>query len=144
MHTGIFGSNFVQAQSELTYKGTVMKEGKKLPPAKVREIMAGNNEALKSYNTGQALGVTGVVLASSGGFLLGFELGAFLGGREVNIAVLGAGAGGLAIGLVFALVGDSQVRKSVMLYNLKLNNNQIPYQVHLGFTKTGVGLSLRF
>ena len=136
--------SFVQAQSELTYKGGVMQDGTRLTPVKVREVMSGNSEALKTYNSGQALGTAGIIFSGIGGGLIGWDLGTRLGGGEGNGTLLAVGAAGIGVGLVFAFIGDANVKKSVTLYNSKLSGNTLSYQVNFGFTQTGVGFSMRF
>ena len=137
-------AGFAQAQSELTYKGGVIQDGTKLTPIKVREVMSGNSEALKTYNSGQALGTAGVIFAGIGGGLLGWDLGTRLGGGEGNGTLLAIGAVGTGVGLCFALIADAKVKKSVTLYNSKLSSNSVSYQINFGFTQTGVGFSMRF
>ena len=136
--------SFVQAQSELTYKGGVMQDGTKLTPTKVREVMSGNSEALKTFNSGQALGTVGVIFGGIGGGLIGWDLGTRLGGGEGNGTLLAIGGVTTGIGLVFALIGDANVKKSVTLYNSRLSNNSVSYQINFGITQTGVGFSMRF
>jgi len=87
----VLTAGFAHAQSELTYKGGVLKDGTKLAPAKVREIMSGNSEALKMYNSGRALGTTGMIFGGVGGFLVGFDLETRLGGGEGNGTLLAVG-----------------------------------------------------
>jgi len=140
----ILTANFAQAQSELTYKGGVMQDGTRLTPTKVREIMSGNSEALKMFNSGQALGITGMILGGIGGGLIGWDLGARLGGGKGNGTLLVVGAATAGVGLCFALIGDANVKKSVTLYNSTLSSNTGSYQINFGFTQTGIGLSMRF
>ena len=140
----VWTASFVKAQSELTYKGGVMQNGIKLTPAKVREAMSENSEALKTYNSGQALGTAGVIFAGIGGGLIGGDLGTRLGGGEGNGTLLAVGAVGIGVGLGFALIGDAKVKQSVTLYNSKISSNSVSYQVNFGFTPTGIGLSMRF
>ena len=140
----VLTANFAQAQSELTYKGNVMQDGTRLTPANVREIMSENSEALKTFNSGQALGTVGNVFGGVGGGLIGWDLGARLGGGEGNGTLLAIGAVVTGVGLGFALIGYAKVKKSVTLYNSKLNDNSVSYQINFGFTQTGIGFSMRF
>jgi hypothetical protein len=138
----VLTANFVQAQSELTYRGGVVQDGVKLTPVKVREVMSVNNEALRAYNSGQAFGTVGIVFAGVGGGLVGWDLGTRLGGGEGNGTLLAVGAVGVGVGLGFALIGDAKVKKSITLYNSKLNSNSLSYQINFGFTQTGIGFSM--
>jgi hypothetical protein len=140
----ILTSCFSHAQSELTYKGGVRQSGIILRPAQIRDVMSGNSEALKTYNSGKAIGTVGVVFCCIGGGLIGWDLGTRLGGGEGNGTLLAVGGVSVGVGLVFALIGDSNVKKSVTLYNSKLSSNSVSYHVNLGFTQTGVGFSMCF
>jgi hypothetical protein len=106
--------------------------------------MAGNSDALRQYNSGRTLFVTGQVIAYPCAFMLGWDLGARIsGGSEYgNGARLAAGATGTVVGLIVALIGDRQIKKSVSLYNS--NAGAVSYQIDFGFTQTGIGLSMRF
>ena len=140
----VFTVSFVQAQSDLTYKSGVIQDGTRLTPDKVRELMSGNSEALTTYNNGMALGTVGTIFGGIGGGLIGWDLGTRLGGGQGNGKLLAVGAVSTGVGLVFALISEANLKKSVTLYNSKLSNNTISYQVNFGFTQTGVGLSMRF
>jgi hypothetical protein len=96
------------------------------------------------YNSGQTIGKVGVVFGGIGGGLIGWDLGTRLGGGEGNGTLIAAGAGVIGIGLSLALIGDSNVKKSVTMYNSRLSSNSVPYQMNFGFTQTGVGLTMRF
>jgi len=132
------------APPELTYNGGIMQNGVKLKPGKVREVMSGNREALKVYNSGKVFGIAGYVFYNIGGYLVGWDLGTRLGGGKGNGTLLAVGAAGFGLGLGFAFIGDAKVKKSVMLYNSKQNNNLVSYQMNFGFTQTGIGLYMRF
>jgi hypothetical protein len=106
--------------------------------------MAGNSQALSTYNTGRTIGMVGVVLSGVGGGLIGWDLGQQAAGGEGS-ATIGAGAAFVGIGLVVAVIGDSKVKKSVTLYNSRLmGSNSVPAQLKFGFTQNGVGLNMRF
>ena len=140
----VLSASFAQAQSELTYKGGVMRDGVKLTHAEVKKVMTGNGEALKTYNSGQALGIVGIIFSGIGGGLVGYDLGTRLGGGEGDGTLLVVGAVSIGVGVGFALFGDAKVKKSVALYNSKLSNNSISYQINFGVTQTGIGFSMLF
>ena len=139
----------ISTPSELIYKNQglqsgIYQNGIRLNAKQVRGVMSGNREALKMYNSGQTLGMVGIIFSGIGGGLIGWDLGMRLGGDDGNGTVLAVGAVGIVVGLGFALIGDANVKKSVPLYNSKLNSNFVSYQINFGFTQTGVGLSMRF
>ena len=138
------------AQSELIYKsqawsnknGGTFQNGTKLSPNEVREVMSGNSEALKSYNSGRGLLITGCVVAYPCAAMLGWDLGTRTGGGKGNGTLLAVGATGTVVGIIMGFCGEGKMKKSVQLYNSKANNNTVSYQ--FGFTQTGVGFSMRF
>ena len=142
----------VSAQSELIYKsqawsnknGGTFQSGTKLSPSEVREVMSGNSEALKSYNSGRGLLITGCVVAYPCAAMLGWDLGTRTGGGKGNGTLLAVGATGTVVGIIMGFCGEGKMKKSVQLYNSKTNNNTVSYQVNFGFTQTGVGFSMNF
>ena len=141
----VFTANFAQAQSELIYhKGAIMQDGTKLMPPKVKEVMSGNSEALKTYKSGQIFLGAGTFSSGIGVCMIGWDLGTRLGGGEGNGTLLAVGAVVWGVGLGFVLIGDAKTKKSVTLYNSTLSSNSVSYQINFGFTPTGVGLSIRF
>jgi len=150
---GITFSLGVFAQSELNYKNGVWQNGEKIYPAKVRTLLAKNDEALRLYNSGRALHVTGQVIAFPCAFLMGWDLGSRLAKGEGNNALLISGAAGTAIGLIMSLSGEGQMKKSVSLYNAtkaKKKEQFIPLEqviiqeINLGMTQNGVGIIMSF
>lgn len=146
---GIILCTDVFAQSELTWKSSAVRSGgifqgeTKLKANRVREAMAGNSEALKQYNSGRALFITGQVIAYPCAFMLGWDLGARIGGGEAgDNTLLSAGATGTVVGLIIMFIGDNKLKKSVSLYNSKAGT--VSYRIDFGFTQTGIGLSMRF
>ena len=125
----------VSAQSELTHSfaGNIRQNGKPVRTKQVKELMSANSEALKTFKTGNAITYTGVGLMFGGlGYVLFGDGDAKIGG-----AVFG-------VGLITGIVGESLRKKSVRLYNSKLNTSSIQYQINFGFTQTGIGVAMRF
>ena len=136
----------LSAQTELVQRGgNVLQNGTKLNPEQVRALMTDNSEALAQYNSGRSLFITGQVIAIPSAFMLGYDLGARLGGGEGNGTVLAVGAVGTAVGLILGFSGESKIKSSVSLYNSsKVNKDAISYQVNFGLTQTGIGFSVIF
>jgi hypothetical protein len=140
----------VSAQSELSFsssmwtRGGVSQDGTLIRPAQVREVMAENNEALRLYNSGRALYIAGLCIAVPGAAVLGWDLGARLGGGEGNGTLLGIGAAATVTGFIVSILGEGRMRNSVQLYNLGVGRGQ-EVSLNFGFTSEGgVGLSMRF
>jgi hypothetical protein len=91
---------------------------RKLAPAEVREYMKANTEAYKLFNKSRTLNTVSVVLGVVGGFMVGYELGASLGGnRDINWGVMGAGLGLTGVSIAFDIGSKSSGKKAVRLYN---------------------------
>ena len=137
--------SFAQAQTPLTYYEGNVIEGTRLSNAKVKALMSGNSEALKSYNTGYAFNMAGMVFGIAGGGLVGWEIGTRLDGKKGNNTLLIAGLSSIGVGVGLAFIGDANIRKSIRLYNSKLRGNSLSYQVDFGLMQTGgVGFNMRF
>ena len=134
----------ISTQYKLSYHNGVQQNGTKLTTEQVRIVMSGNNEALQQYNNGRSLKIAGQWFAYPGAFLLGWDLGMRLAGGEGNEVILGIGAAAFLVGEIMIISGESKVKTSVRLYNSKVSNNTISYQINFGLTQTGVGLSMRF
>ena len=141
----------VSAQSsELSFtsgmwrRGGVWQDGTIISPAQVRGVMSENNEALRQYNSGRSLFIVGLCVATPSAAVLGWDLGARLGGGEGNGMLLGIGAAGVVTGFVISMIGEGRIRNSVQLYNAGANS-VASYQINFGFTQSGgIGLSMRF
>jgi len=131
------------ASSELSYNNGVWRNNVNIDPDQVREIMSGNSEALQKYNSGRSLFIVGQVIAYPSAFLLGWDLGARMGGGGGNGALLGVGLAGTAIGLIMAFSGESQMKTSVELYN-STAKTATSRQINFGLTQMGVGLCMKF
>ena len=129
---------------ELSYSNGVWQNNVKINPSQVREIMSGNSEALQKYNGGRSLYIAGQIIAVPCAALLGWDLGARLGGGEGNVTLLGVGAAGTAVGLIMSYLGQGQMKTSLQLYNSALNNNATSYQLNFGVTQNGIGLCMKF
>jgi len=116
---------------------------KKLTPIQVRQLYDGNIEALSKYNSGRTFGIIGNIIALPSAFIFGWQLGSSLGGGEINKEVLAISGVGTAVGMIMALVGDGSIKKSVKIYNSKIENEN-SVQLNMGFTTSGIGLCLSF
>jgi len=143
---------YVSSKPPLTYDNGVWQDGTKIRPAQVREMMSENDEALQEYKHGRGAFVVGQIIAYPCAFLLGWDLGARLLGWDLgarygkgNDVCLVIGLAGTAVGIIMALTGESQMRKSVSLYNASLMHGTTTYSLNFGITGSGgVGFTLNF
>jgi len=131
--------------SELIYQnGNVFQNGRRLEPSQVQTVMANNSNALKSYNTGRTFTVIGTVIGMPCAAMFGWDLGGRMAGAEGNNTLLIVGATGTAVAILFELVGMSNVKKSVTLYNSTSSNSSIITKLSFGVTHKGVGFYMQF
>ncbi len=77
-----------------------------------------NKKSMDLYNGAQALMVLGYVFAIPGGAIAGYAVGTALGsGQPVNLPALGIGGGLGVLGVVFGLISDGSVKKSIDNFN---------------------------
>ena len=135
----------VSSKLPLTYNNGVWQDGTKIRPAQVREMMSGNSGALQLYNSGREVFVVGNAFACSAAFVLGLDLGLYLVSGKSNNILLGIGLAGTIIGITMIFTSESQMRKSVSLYNASLMHGTTAYSLNFGITKSGgVGFTLKF
>ena len=136
---------YVSSQPPLIYDSGVRQGGTKVRPEQVREMMLGNSEALQEYNHGRGAFVAGQIIAYPCAFLLGVDLGARTFGRGGSGVLLGIGIAGTVGGILVTLSGESQMRKSVSLYNASVMHGTMACTLNFGITGSGgVGLTLDF
>ena len=88
--------------------------------------------------------MAGQVVAYSCAFLLGWDLGARTYGKGNDVCLV-IGIAGTAIGIIITLSGESQMKKSVSLYNASRMHGTTAYTLNFGITKSGgVGFTLKF
>ena len=136
---------YVSSQPPLIYDSGVRKNGTKIKPEQVREMMLGNSEALQEYNYGRGAFVAGQIIAYPCAVLLGVVLGAYTFGRGCSGVLLGIGIAGTVGGIIITLSGESQMRKSVSLYNASVMHGTTACTLNFGITGSGgVGFTLNF
>ena len=116
---------------------------KKLTPIQVRQLYDGTNEALGKYNTGRAFSTIGNVIGLPAAFIMGYQLGKSIAGREINKDALAISSICTATGMILILVGDGSIKKSVRIYNSEIESKN-SVQLNMGFTTSGIGLCLSF
>lgn len=86
------------------------------------------------------------VFGLAGGFLIGWPLGSLVGGRDPNWALVGIGAGLIAIGIPFSGSAVRHAKESVRIYNEGLPTIGINHEmeINLGFKGNGVAFNLKF
>jgi len=124
--------------------GIKIWQGKnRLSSADIRHLYAGYPEAQRLFNSGKSLNTFGNVIALPSAFVFGFELGTRLAGGSINPTLFVSSCIGLVGGLALGAIGNGQIKKSVKLYNTKIESAHV-IKLRLGITNNGIGLCLRF
>ena len=135
----------VQKDSIEVKKSGFAKNGKILKPKELLSIMQTNPASYETMKIAKTNYDVGNVFASAGGFLIGWQLGAVVGGRRGNWAVAGIGAALTATAIPFIAAYAKHAKKAVNTYNNGMN--QIGYNkvyVYPSLTSNGMGLTMRF
>ena len=132
----------------LEYRSGVRQNGKALSSAEVRAVYANHQEPLNLYSSGEGFKIIGSLCQWS---VIGVGIYTAIKARPLNppeselVAKRGLiTMGGLTAGwLVFANIGNAQIRKSVNIYNQSiLNPEPVGFEFRLGPNQ--IGLAMRF
>jgi len=93
------------------------KNGTRESLNEVADILQTNPEAFKYIKKSKTNNTIGIITSVIGGFLVGFEAGAAIGGKGIDWGVMGAGAGFIIIASPFDIGAKRNARKAVHLYN---------------------------
>jgi len=109
-------------------------------------IMRTNKAAYKEIQSAQTTNAFASILGGAGGFLIGWPLGAAIGGGEPNWTMAGIGVGLVAIGIPISINVNKKVKKAIQIYNTGLKTSSLYYETEMKFaiTGNGVGLIIKF
>lgn len=119
-----------------------MQKGKVLKPRQLVEIMKTNSEALAEMRKAKSNFDAGSVIGAVGGFMVGWELGTSLGGRDADWGVAGAGAGLIVVSLLFNGSYNSHAKAAIHLYNSDLKKSATS-KLDLNIRPYGAGVSVQ-
>lgn len=122
------------------------QHGELISAKQVRTVIEGNEIAYAQFKKGQNNVVLGNVLAFTGGFLVGFQLGSAMAGGEANAGLLLAGGALIGVGIPINTNGMKQIKQSVDTYNNSITGttSRNPVRLNFGLSANGVGLVLNF
>jgi len=126
---------------------TFVKNGNTHNINDLKDLVATNSDAVKYATKSSSHNTLAFSFSFSGGFLIGWPLGTYLYGGDPEWALLGVGAGLLAVGIVFDHSAKKNARKAVEIYNSGLKapaSTSFNPELGIGLTGNGVGLTLRF
>jgi len=128
--------------------GTVFQlDGINLAPKQLWTITERNENAKREVSRAKKNFFPAQVFSSIGGGLIGAFLGVSLTGGELSPALLGAGAGFIAISIPFSIGYSKHMKKAVTIYNDELSipaHQPTSAILRVGPAYGGLGVSLSF
>lgn len=103
-------------------------------------------QAYKQIKSAQSTYTMAMILSYAGGFMVGWPLGAAIGGGEPNWAMAGIGAGLIVVTIPISQNFNKKVKLAVETYNGGLQTSSFwdKNELKLSFTGNGIGLTLNF
>lgn len=119
---------------------------KRLNVKQLVNTMKPNEEAYSQMKSAQSSYTTASVISFAGGFMIGWQLGAAIGGGDPNWAMAGIGAGLFVVSIPISQKYNKQAKQAVDTYNLGLQTTSFwdKSELRLSMTGNGLGLTLRF
>lgn len=121
--------------------------GQMLSYGKMTTLMKENNEAIHYLKKAKTLNTLSILPGVAGGYCIVYPIVCALDGKKANVAQLAIGCGLTAIYIPIVISANKQVRKAVDAYNQTKTaayNTGNNYDVSLGLSQNGFGLTLRF
>lgn len=133
MTKGFGGYQFYQHDSKLSISQLV-------------KTMESNEQAHKQIKSAQTNNTFATIIGGAGGFMVGYPLGAALGGGDPNWTMAGIGAGLIVVSIPLTQKFNKQAKAAVDTYNNDLQARSFlnKKEVNLGFSGNGLGLRLTF
>lgn len=126
--------------------GVVFQQnGRNLTPRQLLSLTGKSDEAYREMKIARSNYSAASVFGFAGGFMVGWPIGAAIGGGDPSWAMAGIGAGLIAIAIPFNSAYSKHAQKAVVIYNEGLkqsNKDQIDFE--LGLTCSGIGLRITF
>lgn len=130
--TGFFGWQF-------------QHNGKKISPAAASDMLLANDQSAAYMRSARSNNTMSQIVGSIGGFMVGYPVGTSMGGGKPNWALAGVGAGLIAVSVPFSIAANKNARNAVAAYNEAAGvTSRNKTEFRLGFTGSGMGVSMRF
>ena len=103
------------------------------------------NQTSSNYlKSAKSLNVFSSIFSYTGGFLIGYPIGYGIKTGDYNMTLVAVGCGMAIISIPISLASKNKLKMAVDNYNSRLNTygNFDKYDLKLGFTQTGIGLTL--
>ncbi|WGH74750.1 hypothetical protein P8625_11740 [Tenacibaculum tangerinum] len=121
--------------------------GKAVSMKEMVNLMESDAKAMALMKKAKSNTTLATILGGAGGALIGFPVGAAIGGGEANWTIAGVGAGLIIVAIPIASGANKKANEAVDLYNASLDatsyNNFKP-QFNMLINGNGVGISMSF
>jgi len=111
------------------------------------QIMKTDKEATKYLKSAKLSNGISVIFEFAGGFLIGYPIGTYITGKGANISMLAVGIGFLVVNIPINIATKRNLTKAINSYNTSISGTGLinnTYDLHMGFTQNGIGITLRF
>ena len=115
--------------------------------AKMSTLMKGNVEASNYLNKAKTLNTLSLLPGIGGGFCVAYPIAKALGGQKANWTQFAIGCGLIAVYIPIVISTNKNVKKAVDAYNKNKvisGNNVNNYDLRLGLSQNGLGLTVKF
>jgi hypothetical protein len=125
---------------------TFHQNNKRINMSKMVNVMKPNEKAYMQIKEAQTTNVWATIFGGVGAFMLGWETGGALAGKEPNWAMVGVGAGLIVVSIPISQKFNRQVKEAVDTYNSGFRNSSMLDKMELNFgcISNGIGLTLSF
>lgn len=127
------------------YKFT--QNGNKMTMGDLVKTMEPNEQAYDLMKKARSNNIIASVIGFAGGGLIGWPIGAALGGGEPNWALAGIGAGLVVVSIPISSSASKKAKQAVDLYNASLNStsmNGLRTDFEFIANGNGIGISMTF
>jgi hypothetical protein len=135
----------IQADTIQITKSRYIYQGKKLTPKQLVVLTEKSPNAHTAMKKAKSNYDAAYVFSSAGGFLLGWQVGGAIAGREINWAGAGIGGGLFLVSLPFSGAFTKHAKAAVIEYNKGVSQTGLRrVKLFPTLTSDGIGLSARF
>ena len=123
------------------------QNGHVLTYGKMTTLMKGNVEATNYLNRAKTSNALSILPGVGGGFCVAYPLAKALSGQKANWTQFAIGCGLIAVYIPIVISTNRNVNKAVDAYNknkVVSNNTENNYDLRLGLSQNGLGMTLRF
>ncbi|UOY06834.1 hypothetical protein L0P88_23315 [Muricauda sp. SCSIO 64092] len=127
------------------YKYT--QNGKQMTMGDLVDAMESYQQSYELVKKAQSNNTLASIIGFAGGGLIGWPIGAAIGGGDANWTLAGIGAGLVAIGIPISSSANKKAKQAVELYNSSLNSTsfyEFKPEFKIMVNGNGIGFSMNF